>query len=384
MRVNNNIVNELKRDNLRKVNLLKSEKSFNYNLYGLIDELNNIIVNPNFKKEELNEIGYVKEVIKGIYLLFSKEDEIRIVGFYDQKYNKLMKSQNTSYCVLLSRLVLKNATQENLSMAIYDPYRLNYLKKDKVISNKVLETNGVIIFSEIGMFYDTISGVFYENKDYIIKNSDDNYLQLIEKNTNKLISVYDIKSKKIIKCEETFIRNLYIIKGCEEKYIYNLIDDVAKPQIKQFKEFNVLTIPNLKTIIFTNEYEILKEYDQELKIVEIKRCDAIKFGIRVNQNKPIYLINGKLYQFTKRKYPFIVEKDTYPFSFFPYKIIAYYKLNYGIGVIEADCYLELDYLLEQLDLEKEMIETNLERTFIENESLQQDYPKLLKKLNSKK
>lgn len=132
-------------------------------------------------------------------------------------------------------------------------------------------------------------------------------------------------------------------------------------------------------IILDKKYNVLTKISKnDLRtITEIRPKVAKILGISMENGKTPYLVNGELCYFKKSKIK--KEEEEFPFIKLPQKLVASTMYEYGIGVVEASSLAELDYKLEQLDNEKEKISKKMETVFYEDEELQQEYPRLVKR-----
>ena len=177
-----------------------------------------------------------------------------------------------------------------------------------------------------------------------------------------------------------YVINYMLFNDDLTKYVYV---DNGIYTVKVFSDFFV-TVTEEFTIIFDKSYELLYEgknnINDLLKIYEINPEMTKEFGVNLSNNA-VYLVNGKLCTFSKQNEKNL--KEHLPFLELPKNIISLVDYEYGIGIVSASSEIELDYELEQIDMDNDQISKQIEMEICKNDKLKCNYPNLAKKLKLK-
>ncbi len=397
--------------------------NFHDDAYGIENENGKIIIPCRFTREELMNIGSVEEVLPNIYVLFDIVKGKKPVGFYDSENGKFVHDTFESYEIISGTLVLRREVivdsksqgacndiiRSKSYISIYHPKYKRYIKGEKyydqirdeyqgtasytwhtpMLDVGLEEHDGVILLgsgrwkNEGNAIYDTTTDFFKE--DVMGKCYDSKQVELYQ--DELFLGYYNLETRSIeeyVEIENVFLddekRKLYISSDEIKKCVYKYWDDKMIP-VEQFTDFNILFL-EYSIIIFDKKYNMIAEISRKnLKtITEIRPKVAEVLGVPMENGKTVYLVNGELCYFKKSKMKKIEDnKSKLPFVKLPQKLVASTMYEYGIGVVEASSETELDYILEQIDNEKEQISKKMETMFYEDEELQQEYPTLVKR-----
>ena len=134
-------------------------------------------------------------------------------------------------------------------------------------------------------------------------------------------------------------------------------------------------------ILLDKNYKFLSYGKKKLNILEIKPETVEQLGIPAKSDKSVYLIKGELYTFRKSSSS-VIKGRIYPnFVKISSKVVGAVEYEYGICSVEADSAMELDYKLDELERRKKELSSIVENAFYQDETLMEDYPKLVKKKN---
>lgn len=387
------------------------------NAYGIENENGKIVIPCKFTREELMNVGSIEEVLPNVYILFDIVNKEKPVGFYDCENKKFVHDTFENYEIISGTLVLKRKViidsesegccndiiRSKSYISIYHPKYKRYIKGEKYydqirdeyqgtdtyswhkafLDRGLEEHDGVILLGN-GRYKDKGNAIYDTTNDFFKegvmgKCYNDKQIELYQ--DRLFIGYYNLETRSI----EKYVKKknisddecLYVSSDELKKCVYNDWDKKTIP-VEQFTDFNII-FKECYVIILDKKYNVLTKISKnDLRtITEIRPKVAKILGISMENGKTPYLVNGELCYFKKSKIK--KEEEEFPFIKLPQKLVASTMYEYGIGVVEASSLAELDYELEQLDNEKEKISKKMETVFYEDEELQQEYPRLVKR-----
>lgn len=405
--------------------------------YGLRDSNSKLVIPKQFSRKEIFNIGSSKEIMPNVFILYDRYDDRKIVGFFDGNVNRLEKGTFTSYELNSDTLLLKNKVLKNLNhpsdvrfldresrirsiiyYSIYDLKHNEYITGDQYYDNEVwkldfdgrdaawfyvVENNnnnirdGVLILNDSAIF-DTRTGFLKTNikcyLPYFDSNTDDIH---VYSHNNDFIGFYSIRDKKMYNYSkinvDSFSDGRENIYECDydgrKKYVYRCYrgNYFSLLKLTEYSDFfsaiDDSRFGEKLTVLFDKDFNFLGKFHQILNIVEFDEKASKELGINIEYGTSSYLINGNLYNFKNTNQSLLNFGDykNIPSSFVePSKnCIGCCEYEYGIGTVEANSEIELDYILEQLDSDKRKLSQKIENVFYNNKFLQKKYPKLIRK-----
>ena len=392
----------------RKVKMFTNDNK----TYGLITIDGKEIIPAKYLRKEIFNIGDIVEVNEGLYILKDKDDLNRIVGFYDSTKGILKKGTFTNYEIISNVLVFRNrieieeqrknkidsALKSKTYISLYDPKNGRYIDGDYYDAEVSVfegdgyryegyriefieclrEINGVLILNSRA-FYDTRTGYWQDQITCYEKNGK---IKIKDSDEREFIGYYDIEQKSIerfmqLACKglkEYTLEKLYL--SDDKKKIY--FDSEEYP-VEEYSDFIMISDKDF-TILLDKGYKFLSYRNEKLNILEIKPETVEQLGIPSVSGKSVYIIESNLYTFRKSGNS-ALKGSMYPFVKVSSKAVGAVEYDYGICSVEADCDMELDYKLDELERQKEEISLIVKNAFYQDETLMEEYPKLVKKKN---
>ncbi|HBA37513.1 MAG TPA: hypothetical protein DCY94_02195 [Firmicutes bacterium] len=380
--------------------------------YGLKNQRGVCKIPCAYQKEDLYGISSLSEILPGIFLLYSLSNS-KIVGLYDEKEGKLIRGEFTDFDIAKGIVILKNRVllkekgiHSKTYLSLYDrthgkfitgPYHDTEItaNDDKTpVFQSGMKIIGTVFILKRGGIHG--SGALYDAKTgYLKKNvycgdfiGTDHKIVLSSGKKRDFIGLYNLKESKLEKYSPVSIENkksklnVYLNDDMFELYA---LDDDPENMIYKYATFyypvevftDFLRITKGQTeLIFGRDYTLVAIQSSKNSITELSRHMIELLGIPTDNRGTAYLVNGILSYYRPN---LIITLDDYakrPFICVPKTLVASAEFEYGIGLIEASCEIELDRELEQIDENREEISGTMKKIYDNNKVLQLEYPKL--------